>query len=200
MASKSIFDIVKRSKDYNQYNSYAWFNTNVRQISAGMSTQAFMGDNTNIQATRFLPGQLVQFFYSAKHAAKLPYWDTFPLIFPFAKTATHFTGLNLHYLHPRLRLVLLDKLLHYATDDAMTPTTRIRMSWRLLSNASKFKEVAPCVKQYIIQRVKSKYLIINPKDWPIAAVLPTERFRGASAQNVFSSSATLINTKHPHLR
>lgn len=200
MKTQSIFDLVKSSQAYNAYNSYAWFQKNVRNIAQGMSTQKYLGDNQNIQASRFLPGQMVQFFYSAKGADKLPYWDTFPLIFPFAKTATHFTGINLHYLHPRLRLVLLDKLMHYATDDALTPKTRIRMNWRLLSNVSKFKEVTPCVKQYIISRVKSKYLIINPEDWPIAAMLPTERFRGAQPMGVFSLSQQAINHKAPNRR
>lgn len=198
--SKTIFDVVKANPQYNPQNSYQWFQSNVRQIANGMSTQAFLGDNQPIQASRFLPGQMVQFFYSAKGAKTLPYWDTFPLIFPFAKTATHFTGINLHYLHPRLRLILLDKLMHYATDDNMTAHTRIRMSWRLLSQVSKFKEVTPCVKQYIINRVKSKYLIINPKDWPIAAVLPTERFKGAQATAVFTDSRAKINLKAPHTR
>ena len=41
------------------------------------------------------PGKMYMFFYDPKHKDKLPYYDTFPLLFPFSMTGTHFTGLEM---------------------------------------------------------------------------------------------------------
>jgi len=191
--SKSFFDIVKNNPNYSRDRSWQWFTRNARQLASGMSTQQHLGDNLVLQAKSFLPGQMIQFFYSAKYQDKLPYWDTFPCCLPFSMTATHFTGLNLHYIRPQLRFALLDKLSGFMTDDRMTPRARMTLSWKLLKQASKFPEVGPCVKQYILGRVKSNFLIIPPEDWPIAISLPTESFRGAKATTVFGESTKQMN-------
>jgi hypothetical protein len=191
----NIFDQVKQNPAYTPFRSSQWFLQNVRLIHQGMSTMTFLGDNLNIQASSFIPGQMIQFFYSAKHKKKLPHWDAFPLVLPFSMTGTHFTGLNLHYLHPRLRLLLLSKLYAHVSDDSFSPRAKMNISWKLLKNASSFPEVIPCVKQYILSNVKSRFLIINPIDWPIAAVLPSERFKGADPQRVYNLSSDMIGTQ-----
>jgi hypothetical protein len=192
MQSKSIFDIVKNNPNYTPYRSSEWFQRNVRDMAKGMSVQGYLGDHLNIQASTFLPGQMIQFFYSAKGKDTLPYWDAFPCVLPFGMSSTHFTGLNLHYISPRYRLLLLSRLLEHVTDDKLSNRAKLKISWQLLRNASRFPEVAPCVKQYILGRVKSRFLIINPIDWPIAAVLPSERFRGAPVDTIFHDSTLTI--------
>lgn len=196
MTDSNIFEKIRSNPEYNPSNSWNWFQNNARKIATGIGNQKLLGDNRQIQSNRFLPGQMIQFFYSAKGKDKLPYWDSFPLVLPFAKNATHFTGLNFHYLHPRLRLLLLSKLMGYVTDHNLTVRTRFKLSWSLLRNASKFPQVKPCVKQYILNRVKSRYLIIDPHDWPIACVLPSEGFKKARPEAVFRDSQSMINDRN----
>ena len=181
---------VKNNPAYSSKNSWQWFQHHVRNLATNQGMKPFdMFNQTGVSlSSNLLPGQMVSFFYSPKHKDKLPYWDTFPLILPFSKTATHFTALNLHYLPVRTRLILFNKLLSFANDDSMTSKTRLLLSWRFLKSASKFPEVAPCVKQYIIGYVKSKFMVIEPNSWPVALFLPTESFKQASNTQVWKDS------------
>ena len=45
--------------------------------------------------TTVKPGNMYMFFYDPKTKDKLPYYDRFPLVFPFRKTENGFMGLNL---------------------------------------------------------------------------------------------------------
>ena len=45
-------------------------------------------------------GQMFLFAYDAKHKDTLPYYDRYPLIFPFKKVNDGFLGINMHYLPP----------------------------------------------------------------------------------------------------
>ena len=86
-----------------------WFKEKVKQATSSARMQAVT------------PGQLLKrqpddsialckmFFYKydPKWAKKLPYWDMYPLVFPFERAPGGFYGLNLHYIPPRERAVLL---------------------------------------------------------------------------------------------
>lgn len=183
-----ILGEIRKNPDYNAKNSWNWFQSHVRNAASSMKAMDMFHQTGVDVSSTFVPGQMMSFFYDPKGKDTLPYYDNFPLLLPFSKTTTHFTGLNLHYLPVRTRLVLLTKLLSTVNDDNMTKATRMKLSWSVLKNASKFPEVAPCVKQYLIGHVKSKFIVVHPKDWPSAIFLPTERFKGASMQEVWKSS------------
>ena len=55
-------------------------------------------------------GNMFFYKYDPKFAKKLPYWDMYPLVFPFEKAPGGFYGLNLHYIPPRHRAILMDEL------------------------------------------------------------------------------------------
>jgi hypothetical protein len=169
--------------------SWAWYQTNVRNIAAasGIGPMKFLGENLKNQKSGIQPGQLIQYMYDPKTKADLPYYDTFPLVLPFAASATHFTGLNLHYIPPKIRGQLLNKLKSYITDDTLGPNAKMRVTWSLLKNVSAFPEVSPCVKQYLFSHVKSRFIIIPPKEWEYAVWLPLERFKKASNETVWTN-------------
>ena len=56
-------------------------------------------------------GRLYLFQYDAKWKDILPYWDVWPLIFPFDYADNGFYGINLHYLPPNARAALMIKLI-----------------------------------------------------------------------------------------
>lgn len=184
-------DIVHRkAKAFETKKSWNWYETHVRNAAAGMSTQKFLGDNIAHQATNIVPGQLIHYFYDPKTKDALPYYDTFPLLLPFSADDTHFTGLNLHYIPPIVRAVLLDKLMKYVSDDNLSPKTKIAVSWETLKNAANFPEVGPCVKKYLFNKVKSNFIIIPPREWEFVIWLPLERMKKASNEQVWSNSST----------
>jgi hypothetical protein len=58
----------------------------------------------------FEVGKMYLFHYDPKGRKTLPYYDTFPLILLTGIHKSGFTGLNLHYLPPEPRLILLSNL------------------------------------------------------------------------------------------
>ena len=55
-------------------------------------------------------GDLFCYHYDPKYKRTLPYYDRFPLIMLIGADKDTFLGCNFHYLNPRFRAILLDKL------------------------------------------------------------------------------------------
>ena len=98
-------------------------------------------------------GKMMFYKYDPKFAKKLPYWDMFPLVFPFEKVKGGFYGINLHYLPPRERAILMDQLNRYATNKKYDESTRLRLNYNLLKG---FGRAIPCVKRYLTDNIKSR--------------------------------------------
>ena len=97
-------------------------------------------------------------------------------------------GLNLHYLHPRLRVQLLDSLYELYQDKHLNEANRLRISYQRLQSSMKIRFFQPTVHQYKNSRLRSKIYIVDPKEWDLTLLLPTERFVGASKQKVWNES------------
>jgi hypothetical protein len=82
----------------------------------------------------------------------------------------------------------LDKLSEFANNDKFDKTTKLRLTYDLLSRASKIYEVKPCIKRYLFNHVESRFLEINADEWDIAALLPMESFAKASTSKVYAES------------
>ena len=128
------------------------------------------------------------FQYKAKYADTLPYYDRFPMIFPFRVEGDRFWGINLHYLPHRLRAQLMDSLYDLVTNQRYDESTRIQGAWSTLNRASRIKIIKPCVKQYLFSQLESRFFYVYPSEWDIALFLPLERFQGASKTQVWSQS------------
>jgi len=175
--------------------SKTWFEQQALLLSKQsryITPNKLMNDNSSMIKANVLPGKLYMFFYDAKTKDKLPYWDRFPLTFPFQKTPDGFLGLNMHYLPYQLRVRLLDRLMVYATNTKLDETTRLRYSWATISALSKFSLAEPCVKRYLNSQVKSQFKLVPADDWATAMMLPVERFVGASKDVVWAESKRKI--------
>ena len=137
-------------------------------------------------------GQMYMFYYDAKHKATLPYFDRFPLIFPYKKTPDGFMGINMHYLPLNYRAQLMDALYDVANNSRYDETTKLNLSYSMLNGAAKYKYFKPCVKRYLTNQVRSRFLYIYPSEWDIALFLPLERFQGASKAQVYKDSRNII--------
>lgn len=138
--------------------------------------------------TNSVIGRMYFYFYDPKTKDSLPYYDKFPLVIPIEQYPDGFLGLNLHYIHPKQRIILLDKLSEFASNSKFNEATRLRLSYDLLGRASNLFEHTPCIKRYLYSQVKSRFLEITADEWDIAALLPVENFEGASTSKVWSDS------------
>ena len=127
--------------------------------------------------------------YDPKFKDKLPYYDEFPLIFAVDYFPRGFLGMNLHYVSPRNRMLIMNSLSDIATNARYDSSTRLALSYRVLQGASKFSTIKPCIKRYLYNNVKSSFVTIDANEWDIAIFLPVQRFRKASASKVWSDSA-----------
>lgn len=162
----------------------AWLQTKVRDLN---SRQALLKD-TSRQKVDSIIGHMYFYSYDPKTKDSLPYYDRFPLVIPIEQYRDGFLGLNLHYLHPKQRIILLDKLSEYASDSRYDNRTKLRLSYALLAAAAKAFEATPCIKRYLYNHVQSRFLEIYANEWDIAALLPVENFVGASSSKVWSDS------------
>jgi hypothetical protein len=164
-----------------------WFREKVRQAGASAKMKAV----TPNQLLRRQPddnillGKMFFYKYDPKFAKKLPYWDMYPLVFPFEKAPGGFYGLNLHYIPPRDRAVLMDNLNQYASNNKYDKTTRLELSYRLLK---RYGRAVPCVKRYLGDRIVSQTVRIDADEWEVAIFLPVERFQKASKGTVWADS------------
>jgi hypothetical protein len=149
--------------------------------------------NQQYNRMQIKPGFLYLFNYDPKTKEDLPYYDRFPLVFPFEKTEDGFLGLNLHYIPPIYRARLMDNLYGLVNNERYDETTKLRMSYRMLNSAARYKYFKPCVKRYLSSHVRSKFLQIPANEWDIALFLPLERFTKKSKSTVYRDSRIIIN-------
>jgi hypothetical protein len=165
-----------------------WLRSKIKELKPTPST--LLRDKERLRNTQFIGGMFF-FYYDPKTKDTLPYYDRFPLVIPIERYKDGFLGLNLHYISPKQRIILLDKLSMYKNNDKYDNTTKLRLSYDLLSRASKIYEMAPCIKRYLANHVESRFIEISANEWDIAALLPVSRFEKASESKVWSDSRKL---------
>ena len=164
-----------------------WFREKVKQASASVQMRAVTPNQLlkrQEEGSAEL-GKMLFYKYDPKFAKKLPYWDMYPLVFPFEKAKGGFYGLNLHYIPPRERAVLMDTLKEYATNNKYDATTRLKITYDLLKG---FGRAVPCIKRYLGSNVRSNTVRINADEWEIAIFLPVERFQKEKKRVVWNDS------------
>ena len=177
-------------------NSIAWFKDNISKLMNNRSMRNIkrsdLMKDTDYLTTRIEMGKMYLFNYDPKHKQTLPYYDTYPLTIPIERYNDGFLGLNLHYLPPKIRLTLLERLLELTTTKRLSERTRIRATYALLSSSTKYKFMKPTIKRYLNNHIRSQFVRINPEDWKIAIFLPYEGFKKASKQNVWKDSTRMV--------
>ena len=133
-------------------------------------------------------GKMYTFVYDPKWKDDLPYYDIYPLIFPIEYYGDSMLGINMHYLPPILRAQLMDALYHTLNNEKYNKTTRLQISYKILKGAAAYGYFKPCVKKYLFSHVRSQFVYISPDEWDIALMLPTQQFKKASAEKVWTDS------------
>ena len=134
-------------------------------------------------------GKLNMFFYNPKFKKKLPYYDTFPLVLPLETYSDGFLGLNLHYLPIPLRIKLLDRLVDYSNNSQFDESTRLVVDY---SKLKKIKLIQPTIHKFLACQVQSQFRRIDADEFTVATLLPVQRFKKATAKEVWSDSRSMI--------
>jgi hypothetical protein len=164
-----------------------WLRAKINELNP--TRQSVVRDKERLRDSTIL-GKMYFYYYDPKTKENLPYWDKFPLVIPIETYRDGFLGLNLHYISPKQRLVLLDALSEFANNSKYDETTRLRLTYNNLKNLGKAYKAKPCVKKYLFKHVDSRFLEISANEWDIAVLLPFQNFQGASANKVYNDSRT----------
>ena len=194
MASYIFSDLLQKAAirgiaPAKEKESREWFRKKAK--TTAVQAEALISKNKDKQQEKVSVGSMFTFAYEAKHAKTLPYYDRFPLIFPFKKVQGGFYGLNMHYLPPKLRGQLMDALYTLSSNKLYNESTRLKLNYDAIQAASKLYK--PCVKHYLSSQVRSRFMKVDSFEWDIALFLPTQKFVGASNSRVWSDSARRVS-------
>ena len=117
--------------------------------------------------------------------------DNFDLTFITDIEGQYFYGLNMHYLPPMRRAILMDNLYKNLVNETEA-TARVRISYSILKKAASMPGWKACFKKYIKRRVRGRFMMVDPNNWDIAVQLPLARFQKASINRVYGDSRKLI--------
>ena len=122
-------------------------------------------------------GDLFCYYYNPKYRATLPYYDMFPMIMLIGAEKETFLGINFHYLRPKWRAILLDRV-----------SAKLGSGLPRWSKLRQIRQIAPTIKRYRFDHIMRRVVPIEENEQEIAIFLPTERFRKAGKSKVWSES------------
>ena len=170
-----------------------WYRSAAGKLMSNISPSVFekrTAEARKVSSMEF--GYMYAFKYDPKTKNDLPYYDTFPLVFPVRMDSDGFLGINFHYLPPVLRAKLMNALYSTLTNKKYDDTTKVKISYSILQSASKYRYFKPMLKKYLRSHVRSQFLEVQVNEWDIAIFLPTESFRKADTGRVWEESRKQI--------
>ena len=201
--AENVFDTLKELRDEmgaptKGNAAMLWMKNTIRSLHeiADISVEEkFIRDEKRLvsKTTFKRVGQMFMFNYQPANRIKLPYYDTFPLIFILRLDNDGFLGINLHYLPPQLRLLLFKMLMKFASGGFESKDTRLVLFYEYLMRQPTFRHyIKPCIKKYLYHRIDSYILRIPPEDWYIAVFLPLSRFKKKYRNKVWEETRRKI--------
>ena len=171
-----------------------WFRSIVNRTKgqfSGVTPKTILQRSESLVSKSVL-GKMYFYSYDPKWKNELPWYDTFPLVFPIEKYPDGFLGLNFHYLAPKHRAILMDQLKAFANNKKYDETTKLRLTYNMLKGFSKIKRAKPTVHRYLNSKINSKFVLVNADEWEVALFLPVERFKKASKKQVWAHSGGMF--------
>ena len=162
---QTIFEKVRAATE-GESKSLGWYQSKLKSLSAGIQAEpsrmneqekydsigALVNQDQNVNRRRVFPGHLCFFEYKAE-TPTLPYYDKYPLLYVMKVSGGEFWGASLHYLEPKKRLIVVDKLEKGQIDIP--------------------KKI---IHKYLYKRCKSLFLDLAIQEWVTASALPVEDF------------------------
>tara|TARA_R110000824_G_scaffold49838_12_gene139697 strand:- start:2609 stop:3250 length:642 start_codon:yes stop_codon:yes gene_type:complete len=185
--------------------SKKWLQQKAREAkSRTLTNSKVRNQNPNILArqlqtprslkNRIMVGNMYIFIYDPKLKNELEHYDTFPLVIPIKDYSDGFLGINLHYLDPMDRAILMDALYDNVSDNNYDENTKLLLKYETMSKASKYKYFRPCLKRYLTIHARTRFIKIESAEWDNVLFLPTERFVKSNRRQVWSESTRKVVT------
>ncbi len=166
--------------------STQWYREKIKEFGTPGAMDLIRDGKRN---TRPFFGRLNMFIYDPKFKKTLPYYDTFPLVLPLENYTDGFLGINMHYLPIPLRIKLLDRLVDFSNDTNFDAGTALLVEYQ---KVKKIRLVKPTIHKYLAGQVKSQFRRIDADEFMIATLLPVQRFKKGSANEVWKDSRGMI--------
>ena len=164
---------------------FQWYRNRIKEFGAPSQRELLRDGRL---AGRFHVGRLNMFVYDPKLKAKLPYYDTFPLVLPIKRYSDGFLGINFHYLPYALRARLLEQVMKIGGRGSKEDM-QIIAGW---SKLDRVRLIKPTVKRYLNNHVRSRFRRIDSEDFVTAIMLPIQRFKKGSASTIWADSRKMI--------
>jgi hypothetical protein len=182
--SKYMKAVKDAAKD--RPKSTAWYREKIKEFGTPGPLDLIRDGKRN---NKPFYGKLNMFMYSPKFKKTLPYYDTFPLVLPLEMYPDGFLGINLHYLPIPLRIKLLDRLVDYSNNTAFDESTKLIVDYSKLKSV---RLIRPTIHKYLAGYTKSQFRRIDADEFTVATLLPVQRFKKASASEVWKESRAMI--------
>lgn len=143
-------------------------------------------DAFNVHRGGIFIGGMFVYKYDPKTKETLPWWDALPVVIPIEMYDDGWLGLNLHYIPPRMRIKLMEKLLSFK-QRAGSDKAYMRLSYDFLRGALESKLFDPCIKRYLASHLETPLIRVDDEHWEKVAMLPIQEFRYANAQKVWAN-------------
>lgn len=183
----------------NTAQAHKWF---MQRISKDTNLKAenvykqMKGGKTRNPMDKGLIGRLFLFNYDAKMKDELPVWDSWPMTFFFSahvgngvnngeKGVVYLHGINVHYLPPKLRLLLFTNLIKLKNDSTLREKTRLKLSWNAIKQIAGSRVAEHCVKTYRADHIRSELSEIMPQDWIIAISMQLARWNNGTKRTAW---------------
>ena len=183
-----------------------WFRQTVRQMFGDRPLrgreQLIQAEDAKLRTPASIqrPGRMFMFVYDPKFRKTLPYYDRFPMIFVLELYQDGFLGLNLHYLPHKLRARLYNKLQVLRNTQNMNENTRLRLSYGVIKNATKYHSALPLIRHYKTKYIRSRLLEVHPRDWEIALFLPAEQFKKRGKHSIWAITREEVREQQDRTR
>ena len=199
---KGEYNTVKRA--------VSWFKKNLELLST-VHGNVLMGKDRQrlVPVSGLTPrhtGRMIMFFYDPKWKNKLPYYDRFPLVLPIKFYKDGFLGLNLHYLPIQLRARLLDHLYTNYKSRQFDENKKLQLNYEAINTAVKMFDLkgrsstlryaSPCIHRYLYSHCRSRFYVVDPNEWNMMLMLPTERFEKKSTEAVWEASRQKLGIRN----
>ena len=155
-----------------------------------MATTAKLNIIEGIQVSSLISGNMYFYKYLAEPTNIL--YDRFPLIFMIRKKGQVFEGINFHYIPVKWRIPLFEDMKIFFDSDEIADDTRLRVKAfrNLIMSNRKYRFAKVALHRYRRENIRSKVLMIPPKEWEKTILQPAEKFVSGNLQK--------LNTKIIH--
>ncbi len=149
-----------------------------------MATTAKLNIIEGIQVSSLISGNMYFYKYLAEPTNIL--YDRFPLIFMIRKKGQVFEGINFHYIPVKWRIPLFEDMKIFFDSDEIADDTRLRVKAfrNLIMSNRKYRFAKVALHRYRRENIRSKVLMIPPKEWEKTILQPAEKFVSGNLQKL----------------